>query len=277
MNHANAIAFLREVHALLACENDLSPENPRVNETLGRLVATVKSWQRHGFGSDLPDSAEAGIFAESLPPICARAECEMEKWWARQILASDCPGAQALTAFWYLDEYKALCGSELTLIGSRTPDRAIFLGSGALPVTAILMARSRPDLSVVCVDCDGDACELAERLIAALGLSGRIAVENCMAEDFTACSSDTIICASLLQAPSLFDRLWRRRVQRLIVRDAEGPYRFCYRPARLPRHGYAESARSGMATDRINISRYLEWRPENPASLDQDHFFRKRS
>ena len=81
-----------------------------------------------------------------------------------------------------------------------------------------------------------------------------------MREDYRPRPDETIICASLLRAPGLFAALQERRARRLIIRDAEGPYRFCYRPATLPARGFVERAKSPLSAQRINTSRYFEAR-----------------
>jgi hypothetical protein len=258
MTQADAIAFLNTARDTLARQSDLSPDNPHVNTCLRGLVATLQRWQRAGFGETLADLPALAGAARDLPALCGKAECEMEKWWARRILASDCPGAQALAAFWYLDAYEALCRAELRLIGDSATGEFVFLGSGALPVTAILLAGSAPRGRVICIDCDGEACELAARLVALLGLSERVTMIAAEAQSYCPAPDATVICASLLQAPSLFEHLRERRTRRLIVRDAEGAYRFCYRQARLPGGYYAERAKSRPSPERINTSRYFE-------------------
>lgn len=267
MNEAEATRFLKTAHETLARQTDLSPNNPEVNACLGTLVSTLRSWQARGFGEDLAERPGLAEAASELPRLCAIAECEMEKWWCRKILASECPGAQALQAFWYLDEYEALHRAEVELLGEKRSGRFAFLGSGALPVTAILIARDCAETSVACVDCDGEACELAERLIALIGLKDRIAIVDIDAETYPSEPDETIICASLLRAPGLFVALQDRRTRRLIVRDAEGPYRFCYRPAVLPGRDFVERAKSPVSSGRINTSRYFEAR-ERGADLD---------
>jgi hypothetical protein len=126
-----------------------------------------------------------------------------------------------------------------------------------LPVTAILLAQSCPEALISCVDCDEESCVLSERLLKLLGLSEHIAIRSVDAQHYEARPDETLICASLLDAPSLFEFLPQRRVRHLIIRDAEGPYRFCYRPARLPGKAYTELAKSEISHDRINTSRYF--------------------
>ena len=258
MNQADAIAFLKATHRTLAGQEDLSPKNPEVNNCLGLLVATLRSWQAAGFGAELADHPDLADVAIGLPRLCAAAEVEMEKWWCRKILAAPCLGVQSLAAFWYLDEYRALYRSEMALLGAPRARRFAFLGSGALPVTAILLARGAPGVRVECIDCDDEACELAAQLVALLGLADCIEVTQGDALDHRPAAGETLICASLLHAPGLYGHLSDVRAERLLVRDAEGAYRFCYRPAPLPDRGFVERAKSPLSTRRINTSRYFE-------------------
>jgi hypothetical protein len=258
MQNADAVAFLTDTHRTLARQQDLSPNNPEVNICLGALVARLRAWQAAGFGDDLCGHPDLAGAIDGLPRLCGAAEAEMEKWWCRKILATPCPGAQSLAAFWYLDEYRALCQSELRLLGDRPGERFAFLGSGALPLTAILLAQNSPDVCVTCVDQDGEACELAARLVALLSLSDRVAVSQGDARDHRPVPGETVICASLLNAPGLYARLAEAHAERLVIRDAEGVYRFCYRPAPLPGSGFVQRAKSPVSAQRINTSRYFE-------------------
>lgn len=257
MDRSAAVAFLTETHGILARQTDLSPNNAAVNDCLWRLVSTLQSWQAAGFGSDLPDDPSLGEIAHALPALCGRAECEMEKWWTRRILASVCPGAQALEAFWYLDHYRALCQAEYDLNGDERQERYLFLGSGALPLTAILLAWRHPDIQVRCVDRDAEACELSERLLRLLQLQERVSICSEDARTVSLRSDETVICASLLQAPGLFDRLAQTGAKQLLIRDAEGVYRFCYRPGALPDADFVEKARTPLSTTRLNTTRYM--------------------
>lgn len=258
MDRSQAIAFLQHSYVSLARQTDLSPNNPQVNSTLGKLIISLAEWQRRGFGSDLADDPSLAEVSIGMPLLCNRAECEMEKWWCRRILADSCPALQSLAAFWYLDGYRALHTAEIKLLGDDNATHFTFLGSGALPITAILLAQNLNEARIRCIDCDAEACELAERLIAVLGLSEQINIQQTLAENYFSVPGDIAICASLLHAPALFSRLKQAKAERLIVRDAEGPYRFCYRPAQLPGEGYIERAKSPLSPERINTSRYFE-------------------
>ena len=258
MDRFDAIAFLTQTYGSLARQTDLSPNNPVVNQGLSALVATLQRWQADGFGADLVEEPCLAEVARQLPRLCGAAECEMEKWWCRRILQSVCPGVQALEAFWYLDNYRELCEAEYRMVAQLKAGRFAFLGSGALPMTAIILCQDHPDIEMRCIDSDGEACELAQKLIQWLNLADRVTVHEMRAEDYTPRRDEIVICASLLRAPGLFPALAKAGATRLMVRDAEGVYRFCYRPAALPETGFVEHARAPLSPKRINTSRYLE-------------------
>jgi hypothetical protein len=258
MDKAGAIAFLTHTYRSLARQRDLTPNNPAVNQGLGALVATLQRWQAAGFGADLIDEPKLADVAQQLPRLCGAAECEMEKWWCRRILQSICPGVQALEAFWYMENYRELCRAEYSMVAGTKARRFAFLGSGALPMTAILLAQDHSDIEMRCIDSDGEACELSQMLVKWLNLSERVTVHQMRAEDYRPGSDEIVVCASLLQAPGLFPALERAGARRLVVRDAEGVYRFCYRPSALPKRGFVERARAPLSPKRINTSRYLE-------------------
>jgi len=258
MDRSRAIAFLTQTYHSLAGQRDLSPNNPVVNQGLGALVSTLQRWQAVGFGADLVEEPELSDVARQLPRLCGAAECEMEKWWCRRILQSVCPAVQALEAFWYLENYRELCREEYGMVADAKAGRFAFLGSGALPMTAILLAQDHPEIEMCCIDSDGEACDLSQKLVKWLNLADRVTVHQMQAEDYEPRHDEIVVCASLLQAPGLFPALEKAGAKRLMVRDAEGVYRFCYRPASLPERGFVERARAPLSPKRINTSRYLE-------------------
>lgn len=262
MPQQQAIAYLKSVHSLMANQHDFSPENPLINEALGGLVRTLCQWQTSSELCHIDLAPELTDLLADLPRLCACAECEMEKWWCRKILADmeaeACPANRALAAFWYMDNYRELYEAERTLMTDAQHRNAAFLGSGALPLTAILMAEADPAASLRCVDADPIACDLSRQLIAALGLDSQIEVICTTAQNYTPRMGETVICASLLSGDGVYDNLAKHNVQHLIIRDAEGVFRILYKPAVLPTQGYFETAKTTPCTTRINTSRLFE-------------------
>jgi len=251
-----AISFLNETFHVLRAQTDLSPGNHTVTHILRRLVGTLTGWHRAGFGADLANVPELAEARGELPRLCAAAERAMEKWWCRKVLTSRTPSA-ALADFWYIGNYRSLCKAESGLAGSKALREASFLGCGALPLTAILLAQADDRAHLRCVDADGEACDLAGELIRTLGLNEQIEIEHARAEACALTPGATVICASLLEAPGLYAHLTACGAARLLIRDAEGVYRWLYRPAVLPGPAFGEYARTSLSPTRINITRYF--------------------
>lgn len=262
MSRQQAIDYLKSVHTRMAEQVDFSPENPVINTTLGTLVRTLCDWQTFDDLATIDLDPEVAPLLTDLPRLCACAECEMEKWWCRKILSDmqteTCPANRALAAFWYMDNYRELYTAERALMTDAQHNKAAFLGSGALPLTAILMAEADPTASIRCVDMDAIACDLSRQLIEALDLSDRIEVICASAQSYIPRADETVICASLLSGAGIYDHLLDHGVRTLLVRDAEGLFRLLYKPAVLPTNGYVERAKTQPCHTRINTSRLFE-------------------
>lgn len=252
-----AITYLKTTTRTLHAQSDLSPDNVTVTHSLSRLVRILTTWHHVGFGDDLADAPELARVRTELPRLCAEAEYELEAWWCRRTLASDAP-ADTLAEFWYLANYRSLCQAETALAGPERLREAVFLGCGALPLSAILMAQADERTCLRCIDADAQACDLAAALVRALALDGRIVVENARAESCKVPRGATVICASLLDAPGLYAHLATCGAARLLIRDVEGVYQWLYRPAPLPGSGFRQYTRTAAAPERINITRDFE-------------------
>ncbi len=265
-DRADAADYLTGVMSILDDNRDLLPDNPTVRQTLSGLVYVLQKWHEAGFGGTLPDDPDLQDVAGSLATYCARAECKMEKWWSQRISRSLCPEG-TLRSFWYWQNYEALFEAETPLL-SGSSDYA-FVGSGALPITAILLARRFPGARCMCIDCDPEACDLSRDLFRALKLSTRMDVVQVCAENFLPTPGQTVICASLLDLSDGYGAMLKQiDVDRLVVRDAEGVFRFCYKPARLPPLPFIEIARTQTDFRRLNFTRhFVRRRSMNSATL----------
>lgn len=256
-SRARAVAYLHDTIRTLEAQTDLSPANPLVTYRLRGLVATLKTWQASGFRLDLVNEPALAETRTRLPQLCADAERAMEKWWCRKALASRTPAA-TLADFWYLGNYSSLSRAETELAGPDRLRNTVFLGCGALPLTAILLAQADEHARLACVDADADACHLAYQLIRTLNLADRITVEHGRAESSGVPCGAAVICASLLDAPGLYDHLADRGTARVLVRDVEGVFQWLYRPALLPGPAFRETGRTAPSPQRINITRCFE-------------------
>ncbi len=251
---AQAVAAIRQSFALLSREQNLSPDNQLVTSSLTHLVRTLTQCQSPELAKFLLSTPDLAAEREGLPILCGQAECEMEKFWARRLLSRT---ACDLAEFWYFPEYTELCSAELDLFKQRSFSRISFLGSGALPLTAFLLARHCPDTPVVCVDYDTEACDLAAQLGKKIGLKDRVAVDCMDALKYTPVENELVICASLLQGREEIYRRLDNRDCALIIRDSEGPYQYLYKAAELPKTRFREVSKTKIDPRRINTSRFF--------------------
>lgn len=254
--HHDAVAAIRQSYQILSHESDLSPGNARITETLTQLVRTLTCCHHCPAVCDyLLTTPELATERACLPELCGRAECAMEKFWARKFIADAVPD---LNQFWYMPEYEALCQAEMELFSHRSYARIAFLGSGALPLTAFMLARHFPAARVVCVDYDTEACALASALAQKLGIG--IEVRQMDAREYMPAENELVICASLLDGGQMiYDRLSQQRDCELLLRDSEGSYRFLYKQAKLPQARFREISRTAIDGRRINTSRYFRY------------------
>jgi hypothetical protein len=212
---------------------------------------------------------------KGLPSLCGRAECEMERFWAERLLAKPALALRHLEEFWYYENYKALWTLERALLGNTPIRRLVFLGSGPLPLTAVMAAGEPLIGGIACVDHDETACRLSGQLIQALGLSHRITVHRSSAHAFAFEPDDLVICASLIAGKAeLYERLFGRRVARFLVRDAEGAYCYLYEPSQLPNLAQFEGVAKTIPTPQcINTTWLFQRRRDVLASV----FFQKNA
>lgn len=251
-----AVMAIQDSYRLLKDEPRLSPDNTRVTKTLTHLVRTLTKCQSPELARFLLTTPTLAQEREYLPALCAAAECEMEKYWAKLLAQKT---ACDLAEFWYFPEYSALCAAELSLLKQKTFETISFLGSGALPMTAFLLARHFPQSRIVCVDYDAEACDLSQRLTKKLGLQHQVSIDCQDALAYEPTDHELVICASLLQGRQQVYRNLEKHETALIVRDAEGPYQYLYKAAEMPCSGFRQLAKTEMNPKCINTSRYFEW------------------
>jgi len=249
-----AVDAIRQSYALLSREQNLSPGNSAVTSSLTHLVRTLTQCQAPELTKFLLSTPDLAREREQLPILCGLAECEMEKFWARKLISST---ACDLADFWYFPEYTELCRAEIDLFKQRSFSRISFLGSGALPLTAFLIAQHCPTTPVVCVDYDVEACDLASQLGRKIGLKDRVSVEQMDALKYVPVENELVICASLLQGREEIYRRLDNHDCALIVRDSEGPYQYLYKAAELPKTRFREVSKTKVDPRRINTSRFF--------------------
>lgn len=120
-----------------------------------------------------------------LRELCSTGEYELELDWARRIAAADYPVAM-LERFPYYRNYQKLTDLEyqaLRLGGRRRIRRVLFVGSGPLPLSAVLLARQY-GIFVDGIDSDEAAVAVSQQLVRQLGLSDLLQIRQADAATF---------------------------------------------------------------------------------------------
>lgn len=181
----------------LAATTGLGPSGP-VDAAFSELVALCTS---------VPDSQAAAVRADPrvaaverpLRRLCAEGEYLLEAHWAGRIATAGRPTAE-LERFPYLQNYRDLTALELHIVAGMRPGplRACVLGSGPLPLTALLTARALGS-EVDAVDLDPHATRSAASVLGRLPDGHRVRTHQADARTFTGVArADLVVLAALV-------------------------------------------------------------------------------
>lgn len=136
-----------------------------------------------------------------LRALCADGEYRLERSWARR-LAAAADSSSALELFPYLDNYRDLTALELhTVAGLRSASgvpRVCVLGSGPLPLTALLTARALGS-PVDAVDLSAEATDLAAAVLRRLPGGRLVRTHRADARAFAGVDrADVVVLAALV-------------------------------------------------------------------------------
>ncbi|PVZ11997.1 nicotianamine synthase family protein [Actinomycetospora cinnamomea] len=167
-DHTALITEILGLHEALAAEPTLEP-GPRTDALFTRLVGLAVARRPAAVVDAVLDDPRLRARLPDLRARCAAGEYALERSWARRVLAAPDPAA-ALEEFPYLQNYRDLTRMEFHAVAGHAPApprRALFVGSGPLPLSALLLARH--GVAVDAVDVDRDAVALGAALARALG------------------------------------------------------------------------------------------------------------
>ena len=140
-----------------------------------------------------------------------------------EFLNSPSPSYKALYERYYGATYEAFLDKEFALLREHgiTPQSTAYVGSGALPLPAIILAK-KFGLTVTCVEASSDCALLSREIIARLGLCSLISVWCARGETFDFKGFDTLICANWISnRPAVVDKASEAgSIETVILRSA---------------------------------------------------------
>lgn len=166
------VAEIRMLHGALAESDDLDP-GPATDAVFARLVALATRRRPAGQAERVLADPDVARLVPDLHRLCARGEYALERLWSRRVAAADDPWA-VLQAFPYTGNYRDLTRLEVHALRGHlpaAPRRVLFVGSGPLPLTSIMMATEH-GVAVDNLDVDPEAVALGAASVAALGTPG---------------------------------------------------------------------------------------------------------
>lgn len=135
----------------------------------------------------------------------------------------------------YLLRYHNLAANEIKLAGITKDDKALFIGSGSFPITAIEYAR-QTGCRVDCVEILPDRVEISREIVEQLGLSRQIHIYSHSGQSFSPEGYSTILVGLLAQPKQdIIDNLEQGSSQdvKILARTTLGLRQFMYPTAQF--------------------------------------------
>jgi hypothetical protein len=144
---ACAAARISRTLAVLERQENLSPSNQTVNRLLSNLVQFCSSAVPARIQAAILAVLEKGSKVERLRALCQRAETKLEHFYGYKIVQARSPGHACVRCAWsqlcsfpYFTNYLELSLLEWKLLGRPLSGNFVFIGSGALPLSAISLS-----------------------------------------------------------------------------------------------------------------------------------------
>ncbi len=222
----------KELYHALRVLPSLSPSK-EVNALFSSLVLFTESGQK--------TNLSCGEI-KGLQKLCSHAESELEHFYAKKILNS-LSKEEELKDFLYFQKYVELCELEYqNLIFCAHGEKiqsVVFVGGGALPLTAILLAKEK-GVRVTILEKDEEAATLGREIVGSLSLSSLITVTLCGALSFVEYYRfDAVYVAALVgeddvEKEAIISHVYTHMKDKslLLLRSAFGARELLYAPVR---------------------------------------------
>lgn len=163
----------------------------------------------------------------SFSQVVSQLETRLEIVQCAEYVADAQAAPHKLNDFVFLQKYQSLVEKEWALyesLSTLSPSSArfAFVGCGAMPLTAIGMAKNY-NVSVDCFDINPDAVRLAKALVKELGLEDKVMCQHTNGLDINYAPYDIVIVANLAQPQrDILERIaTHKNVKAVIVRIVE--------------------------------------------------------
>lgn len=160
------VQTIKSIFHALSSRRDLSP-NEDTDALFKYLIRIISSSNSNHNG--VVESLQKDGTLQKLIKLNCRGEIELERYWANKIIE----GKNELTQFPYYGNYVLLTKFELEHMQKYMDldgKRLLFVGSGALPFTAMMFKQQQPSLDVRCIDKDAEFVRLSGALLSKLGI-----------------------------------------------------------------------------------------------------------
>lgn len=220
--------LLLKSYNFLKVQDDLSPNNHIVNTNLSQLIGLANDIFHPKKINNLDNIPHSTLV--KFRAICASAECEMEKYWANYFINKPFLDKTDLRVFWYYNNYEEIASKEYNLIKNNTrindKTQILFAGSGALPLTAIIM-HIKYGLNISLLDVDKDAIEKSSLLIRKLDLPIKVIHQDFFKYDLS--RYDIVFAASLISnKKKVVEKFKSDNVPFYLLRGADSLYQAFY-------------------------------------------------
>ncbi|GAB5590689.1 hypothetical protein Unana1_05589 [Umbelopsis nana] len=213
---------IETIYSELACLPSLKP-GATTNKLFSRLVGICIKPYDAVTVFEVLEHARIVELVKHLRDVCSMGEYLLEFQWSQQIikdaeLFQDHKG-ELLKNFVYYNNYQDLTRLELhAMLGCGVvPRTVVFVGSGPLPLSSILLADMCSDVQTICnVDIDNDAIDVASQLVSVIGKDQVIQNHRCDGMEYTGFGqADVIFLAALVgcdqqQKMTLLNRIYEQ-------------------------------------------------------------------
>jgi predicted GNAT family N-acyltransferase len=133
-------------------------------------------------------------------------QSRLESHFAHRIIR----GEAFLSDYRFYERFAALVQREIALLGEARPQRVLFIGTGPLPLSALLV-HVQTGASVDCVARDEDSARVARQVVDKCGFGQRVGIEGTTEADYDVSGYDLVVVELLAQPrKSILTKLRKR-------------------------------------------------------------------